>query len=190
MNDLSKYIPIMETNENTSSIHYLDFDNVESDEIELKLFVKNFQLKEKNDNIKQEIINKIVELSELNIDMIEKFSMKNELITPEMTVHRMFYSKLVNASNYIATNGRIGPANTILISEKNYDLYKDTINSNDMLKKMDVVFGEVDDVFLYRKNDQSNPGLILIVNTKDNLYEIVDIGFFPHKQFMKVTLLK
>ena len=64
MNDLSKYVPIMETNENTSSIHYIDFDNVESSEIEMKLLVKNFQLKEKTDNIKQEIINKIVELSE------------------------------------------------------------------------------------------------------------------------------
>ena len=52
----------------------------------------------------------------------------------------------------------------------------------------DIVYEDVDDIYLYRKNDFDQPGLCLVYNPENNKKQIVELGFFPHKQFMKITL--
>jgi len=122
--------------------------------------------------IKKLIIDKIVELSKKN-DL--KLSLKN--VTKDK-----INSKIREASNVIAVEGRIGPANRMLISHYNYDKYlkKDFIHPD-----IEIIFNDsVTDIIIYRKNEPDQPGVILIHNNEK--CDILSIGLYPEKHYVRI----
>lgn len=91
--------------------------------------------------------------------------------------------KLIKASNYIASKSRMGPANHIIANQFTFDKYK---NIFDKLNLTVIIDETVNDVILYRMNSIDQPGLVLIYF--EDIYEIVDIGFFPYRNYLKLSL--
>ena len=195
LKELEKYITIKETESNVLSLLFVDFkydekvenfnerpfDRLNSDSLNSDrpdVFTKNLEFSKTDKSLaKSLLVEKIIELSIKNKnDILDKFSMVN-------VDKSKIGSKIKNGSYYIAADGRLGPATNMLISEKNYEKY----NIGNIKHNMEVMFDDlVDDLFIYKKNEMDNPGLVLCYN-KDK-YELLDIGFYPEKQFLKITL--
>lgn len=189
--ELSKYVTTIKC-ENEYKLMFVDF-NYDTFQPEL-INVSNELNKTDISIAKDLILEKILELSNKNEDS-EKFSIKKSIegITDELMISRKVCSKILNGCNYIAANGRIGSGNTILISEENYNKYElsrfDFENVENVPDKMnrEVIFDEsINDIILYRKNDIEQPGLVLLYS--DDKYDIIDIGIYPEKQFLKIEL--
>jgi hypothetical protein len=111
--------------------------------------------------------------------------------------------KLSFASNFIASKGRIGPANFLISSEINNLMTLDNIPSflNHVVDK-----DMTDDVIIIgRRSDASNPGVLLLLNENSlsnivyneqneecvNLtYAFALLGFHPEKQFITINIKK
>lgn len=92
---------------------------------------------------------------------------------------RKIIAKILNASNYIACNGRTGPGNFIITSESNYRNY-----DLKLLKNMELYLADIPDIVVGRKNSIDQPGMVLIYN--NDKYIIESIGYHPEYQFMIV----
>ena len=180
MEEYKKYVTIKKTNDEKFSLNFVDF---KQDDIEnVGIFTKNIVFTETDKSkIKDLLIGKIISLSNMNI-LDEKtknvFSFKN-------CEESKYKTKLNNASYYIAVEGKIGKATNILLSEKNYNKY----NLKDICVEMNlnILFDDtVEDIYLYRINSIEQPGLVLVFN--DDKYELIPIGFFPEKFFIKISL--
>lgn len=183
MEEYSKFVTIKESQVDEPKLSIVDID----DSFEVKIFEPTFKLIEKTDTIKNEIIDKIVKLSNKHDkDIIEKFSLTKHLSDPEL--EKKITSKVFNATYYVASNGRIGKANTVLVSEENDKKYNlsELFRNNKYLKDIEIVYGDVEDIYVYRKNQVEQPGLVLIYN--EDKYYIADIGFYPYRQFMVIKL--
>lgn len=79
MEEYSKLVTIKESQVDELKLRCVDFD----DSFGVKIFESTFKLIEKSDKIKNEILNKIVELSnkhdDFDKDIIEKFSLTKHL---------------------------------------------------------------------------------------------------------------
>ena len=189
MKELEKFVTIRECPSETLGMLFVDFNYSSVDEenespVQLDVFEKKLSMtKTDTSKVKDLLIEKIIELSNDN-DMLEKFSLVNAL--NELKGHeleRVVSAKMKNASDYIATNGRIGFANTILVSKENYE----KLNLSEYTEGYELFFNDnVEDIYLYRRNGVDQPGLIL--TTFEDKYELVDIGFFPQKQFQRIIL--
>jgi len=113
--------------------------------------------------------------------------LKVEYVSEEHRQNELRRKKInrLNASNYIASDGRIGAGNNLMISEKNYKKYS-IKKFIPQLYNMNIILEDVDDIYIFRKNDIEQPGLIMIKNKEK--YELVDIGFYPYKQFIKIEI--
>jgi hypothetical protein len=130
-------------------------------------------------------VGKIVELSNKNFDSLED-NLK-EKFTYSGNNERKLYSTILSAGSIIAVRGRIGPPSNILISEENYKKYE--LKSLCESCNYKILFDDsVNDLFIYRKNNYEQPGLIL--SFFENKYELVEVGFNPEKHFMKIILNK
>ena len=180
MKELEKFVTLRECPSETLGLLFVDFNysSVIQDVFEQKLSMT----KTDTSKVKDLLIEKIIELSNDN-DMLEKFSLVNALNElKDSELKRVVSAKMKNASAYIATNGRIGFANTILVSKENYD----KLNLSEYTEGYELFFDDVEDIYIYRRNGVDQPGLIL--TTFEDKYELVDIGFFPQNQFQKITL--
>ena len=183
------------------TIENFDFDNIKVCNIDFNNSIVetnttiNITQTDKS-KLKDIIISKIVELSNRNNEMIKandealfnKFSAVDILKEyTDILLKRKLAAKFYNASNYIASNGRVGAANTVLVSQDNYE----NLNMSEFTQNYDVFLDDsVDDIYIYRKNIKSSNGHIpgLILATFEDKYEVVEIGFFPEKQFTKIAL--
>jgi len=184
MEEYKKYVCVKETNGEEYRILYVDFKDINSTEegtiIGPNIFTKEGSLTQTDETkVKQLLVENIVKLSnQLPQEIINMFSMKN------VSMDKIKY-KIQNGSNYLASNGRIGPPRNMLVSEDNYFKYNlkdicDTIN-------LTVLFdNSVNDIYLYRINSIDQPGLSLLYF--EDKYEFISTGFFPHYQFMKIEL--
>ena len=189
--ELKKYITTRECDDTYKSL-FVDFNN---DSFQLEKISIDCKLEQTDKSkIKNLILEKIIELSNKN-QYNENFSIKIALegITEDSMISRKVCAKILNGCNIIATDGRIGPANTILISEENYNKYNlskfDFENSKNDPDKMtrEVIFEDsIKDIILYRKNTYEQPGLILLYS--EDKYDIIGIGLNPEKQFLKLEL--
>ena len=116
--------------------------------------------------------------------VLKKLSMEH---VEEIGGRKAIYAKIVNASNYIASSGRIGFASHMLISKENFE--KNKISDIENIQNLKIIFDDsIKDIYLYRQNPIDQPGLILIYN--DKKYSFEKIGDRPESQFIKVTLRK
>ncbi|MCK9445840.1 hypothetical protein M0Q50_02990 [bacterium] len=145
------------------------------------------------------------------------------------SIQRKLVAKINNASNFIATDGRVGPAQYIVTNGNIASVLQDVagytinpvnagkLNTNGQLYPMGNIgniaiyvdpYMKWDDnrIFLGRKNTVEQPGLIFVPYLMAqsisliseatwaprmmirSRYAITDIGFFPHKQFMAITV--
>jgi hypothetical protein len=183
MNKIEDFINIKEIEDDNTDLIYIDFKsdgNVMSPEAITRKIKLTKKIKDDKDII-SEIVEKINSLSETNdTDILEKFSLKNINEKNETNQKRKIFAKILNSSNYIAVQGRIGSGNKMLVSKENYEKYY-----LDELDNYDVIFEDVNDIYIFRKNDVDQPGLVMIKN--DEKYEIIDVGLYPHKYFLKIT---
>lgn len=139
------------------------------------ILLKIMDLSSKNKN------NELFEIDDLNIDV-------KKLLT-----------KIQMASNNIASNGRIGPATTILMSEKTFydfrlcDVSEPLIkrdSNNFEIKKLiglDLVFdNKVSDIYVFRINQKEQPGIQLFYN--NNSYCVKEIGSDVSNFYIKIGL--
>ncbi len=140
-----------------------------------------------------------------------------DIINYDESEYRRLFTKLKLGSNYIATEGRIGPAQYMIISpfmmEKIYDsvsyiqiksIHDIMFNGKDLNVYVMEYIGNIsgvsvlvddrisdNEILLYRKNNIDQPGLSFIWKKESDdsfKYDIVDIGFFPEKQCLKVSI--
>jgi hypothetical protein len=122
------------------------------------------------------LVNEIYNLSEkLDNDILEKFSFSEKSFKNETheTKCRKLMTIICNASYYIATNGKIGEATNMIISKENYEKYSISHFSG----KFEILFEDINDIFLYRKNQIEEP-----------FYNVESIGFYTERQIMKIKL--
>jgi hypothetical protein len=129
---------------------------------------------------------------------------------------RKLSTKINTCSNYLATEGRIGPSNGILINPKwlkykniNPYFYSNKLN-NKIRRDEEIIFKDSgtisgmtiiadsrikeDEFILYRKNNPDQPGVIGIwslndVGYNELLYITTTIGYHPEKQCMIIKLI-
>ena len=175
--DFEKIITLKENENDTINYVIIDY-NDEKNTVESST-VENEMKKEINiDDIKKDFISTVVKLSEEDdAEIIEKFTFKD----------RKLIAKINNACNYIAANGRIGAGKIILLSEKTFNKYKDAFDLylNDDYHQF-LFDDSINDIIVYRKNTIEQPGLILVYNKEK--YSFESIGFYPERQFLKITL--
>lgn len=185
MEDYSKYVCMNECDSDNYEFIFLDFnyDNIKLDG--LNIYTEKGELTHSgvDVDVKQKIIEKIVDLSNKNFDSLEQdLKGKFTFIGDNL---RKLYSTIMSANSLIAISGYIGPGNTILISEENYDKYDLKIICDSC--KYNILFDDtIKDIFIYRKNTIEQPGLVL--SYFENKYELIEIGHYPEKQFLKIVL--
>lgn len=130
-------------------------------------------------------------------------------------IGRFMVAKLNTTSSLIATEGRYGPGHWILSNQKTYDWFVKKLNNLGEINNNILFVGNLavevnesieDDVLLEgRKNKIDQPGLacVILVDDDNNIifeedektkeisifFTITDIGFFPHKQYMKINII-
>jgi hypothetical protein len=184
------FINKIETDNDDVSLFYVDIiemDNtIRPELIPKKLILSKDYLNDKQ--VLDDFINKLDELSDISFNNADSskfiFNYGNEITSID---NRMIITKILNGSNLIATNSRIGPANHIVISKENYEKFETSLKT---LGNYEIIIYPVDDILLFRKNNADQPGLVYIINNLTNKYDIVDIGFYPYKQCMKIKLIK
>jgi hypothetical protein len=142
-------------------------------------------------------------------DLIEKYD------GDILKIGQSIYSKIKTISSIIAMEGRFGHAHWILSNQKTYDWFVKKLNNlgtidNDILflENIAVDINEAieDDVLLIgRKNkiDQSGLACAILVDDDNNIifeedkitkeisifFNIIDIGYFSHKQYIKINII-
>lgn len=145
------------------------------------------------------------------------------------SIQRKLVGKIVNASNFIATDGKVGPAQYLVTNGNLASVLQDIsgyqinpvaaskLNTNGQLYPMGTIAGiqiyvdpymkwEDNQIFLGRKNSIDQPGIVFVPYLMAqsisliseatwaprmlirSRYAVADIGFFPEKQFMSITV--
>lgn len=172
--ELGNLITCEYTEHDTPKLKYIDM-KTENGQMSVDVLTKNVEL---GNDLKEDYSVDLYEEIKKLTDIKDKktFSISSE-DSPRKWEH------MVNmASNMIAGDGRIGPGNTVLISEKNY---------NNKLSKLGNIYNvqfidNEDEIFVYKKTNLDQPGLAFIYN--DDKYAFVSKGFFPDKQVFKIEI--
>lgn len=187
---LREYVNIKYFTNDESYQPYVDLV-YDEENVEAKLFKQEINIINPNiSEIQDLVISKIIELSNKNNydDIIKKLSLVDILkdfdtSDDKHALIRRVISKIMMASNYVATHGRYGIAHNLLISEKNKMKYE----LSDKLGLLNIIINnDIDDIYIYRKNDVDQPGII--VASCDDKYEMVVLGNQPERQFVVVKL--
>lgn len=107
---------------------------------------------------------------------------------------RKLISKIISAGSYIAVQSRRGPGNYIIVSEKIFEEFKllehcRYLESGDvMLTSLKVIINNSvgENVLVYRKTKEDEPGLIVVTNGTN--YSIEEIGDHPETNFARVVI--
>lgn len=198
MKDL-KFITTQEINNDICNIQIIDFDQIDStkvnntkeniNEVELKLIKKEFKLnKTYNDNTNffKEFIDKVIKIHKINYpDHLKEFKSEGNMKSYKNL--RKLTTKFFSCSNYIATNGRIGPAQFAIIPN-NYIQYLQLLQINIELIPTNLF----DDKIIFgRKNNIVQPGVFLFYNKEIEKYTITDIGSATNQyHILKVISLR
>ena len=208
-------ISVKESPNTCADLYYMESVQVE-DGLKLSPSTKRVHLEPKQfDSVDEarktitgEFIDKLRSLAYLNKLPIFDINKKDCDIT---TFERKLHTKIDALSNYIATEGRIGVAQFVLINP-NTKKYILTLETTVIDPTKEVIFEIVneklisgftfivdsrvkeDEVFVYRANEINYPGMVLIWTPAENdneaTYSIVEIGFFPQKQCSVINIIE
>lgn len=132
--------------------------------------------------IRKDFLQTVKELAKKKFNFTkEKTFTFNDDVLSLPQVNRILISKIMNSSNLIAMEGRIGPGNCIVVSEENYHLFDLKSLSN-----YKFYFAPINDIIVYRNTEFDQPGLKLVLC--DDLYALVQIGLNPENQFSLIKL--
>ena len=85
---------------------------------------------------------------------------------------RKIVTKIMHASNYIATEGRVGPGTAVIVGKNNWHWFNENnVVSNNMLGSFSLILDESispDKIIVARANNNNSLGLILVNNLFDN----------------------
>jgi hypothetical protein len=185
-----KFLILKKADVKNPNFSWIDFNENSS---AMKCFTQQIELeKTETSNIKKSILEKIEELSSNKPDdIIKSFTFNSDEYKEldDLQKSRKLITKILNAINYVAANGRIGPAKTMIISEKNYKKYN--LEKN-FIYDIEIIFEDINDIYLYRKNEIDQSGIFLCYYTDENnndFYEIFSIGLHPENQFLKIKMI-
>ncbi len=104
---------------------------------------------------------------------------------------RRIVTKIAHASNFIATEGRIGPATSVIVGRNNWHWFnEDRIESNMMLGNISIVFEEKispNKIIVARGGRIDQSGIMCVKSLTDNTYCLKET---PHweKQYVWFTI--
>jgi hypothetical protein len=171
-------------------IMYLDFQHGEP-EMTVKPYCKTVIMGEvKPDSDPKKNVAEFLEARVKESTIFPKFVKSDSLTIDEM--NRKFHARVHMYSNYIATDGRFGAVNTIVMNKNTNDTYN---GGNDMLDDIKVVINEhvADDTLflIHNSKDAHNPGYKYFYHTDNDgkMFDaIVELGWFPEKQTAKLVI--
>jgi hypothetical protein len=82
---------------------------------------------------------------------------------------RRIVTKIMHASNFIATEGRIGPAKAVIVGEKNWHWFSEKNNLGGIQVILDKNISP-NKIIVTRGGSIDSSGIICIKNTTDNTY--------------------
>jgi hypothetical protein len=104
---------------------------------------------------------------------------------------RRIVTKIMHASNFIATEGRIGPAKAVIVGENNWHWFgEESIGTNGYLGNLLVIFEKNIDpnkIIVTRGGTVDNSGIICIKNMTDNTYFLKETPYWE-KQYVWFTV--
>ena len=205
----------------TTEWHYDDQEIVNEPGLPWEIVRKNISLKEYNfddytqarKTITNEFINLVREQSYLNkSDYISVlFDVKKEDLIESS--YRRLITKINVASNYIATEGRVGPAKCVLMNPKHVkklDSYLTKAWYTETALDEEVIFlivgntggmtfiadSRIDenDFYVYRCNDANQPGIICVYKPteieNELIYSFTAVGYFPYKHSSVLNIIE
>ena len=104
----------------------------------------------------------------LNLDYVAMNDPHKTLEENNNINFRKILTKIMFASNLIATKGRIGTATSVIVGRTNWHWFNGDFNIG-----IDIIFDENitnDKIIVCRGSSSNNPGLILVNNIFDNTY--------------------
>ena len=153
--------------------------------LELKTFQKKKILNESPDNKEKYIMDFLLS----HIKFVDIYKLDTHL-------EKTAFKRILNSyNNMIAIIGRIGTANSLIINTKIKDkncAYLDSIKEFAEDNKITIYFTDYiqeDTILLLRNNNTENPGFVILENDKDNLFNIIGLGFFPEFQAKLIKLI-
>lgn len=167
----------------------------------------------------KEFCKKITELGEKhkNLDLKFDIDISGELRkNKNIDITRYIFGKLFSASNYIATQGRIGGSHYFLSNKKTYNYILSYLSTTGLIyTNNNLIIGnsaymiddEIDEdiIIAGRKNDMTQPGVHCIILTDTNkdiyfdqiqtfqgtklimYYDIFDVGNNPEYQYFQIN---
>ncbi len=188
---LSNLITTSESTTDVYSLSYVDFDtNTGAQMLRTEGTLETIADTNFYDTVMSEYINNIREIG------VNEFSDTLFTITiadyNDEIEFRKLVTKLKLASNYLATQGRIGPATHILISKSLHDKIKHYDIDNILYGCTIYVDSRIQDneILLYRNNNLVQPGIKLIWSKNEDIlkYKLVSVGLAPETQFLKINV--
>lgn len=192
-------------NTNTFTNSFIDFVYNEG-QPNINLIKNKFTLNDNFNNYNNEefeklIISKLLEqglknnddfISKLNNFDYEQVLYDNKTNVDKYKItNRKFIAKILNINNYVAVNGRIGPANVIIMNNK---IYKELLKNNNTLLnnlssfniyKTDKI--SKDKILIYRiSNNIEQPSMILFYN--NNEFIITENSKNANKQYILLNI--
>jgi len=132
----------------------------------------------------EELYNKVIDFLEVRTKQkhtmpisLDYVATNNPHITLEENIQinfRKIVTKVMHASNYIATEGRVGPGTAVIVGRNNWHWFNENnVVSNNMLGSFSLILDDSissDKIIVARANNNHSPGLILVNNLFDNSY--------------------
>jgi len=132
----------------------------------------------------ESLYDKVVDFLESNTKQKHHFPISLDFVAtndPHSTLEenkginfRRIVTKIAHASNFIATEGRIGPGKAVIVGENNWHWFgEEIIGTNGYLGNLLVIFEKNIDpskIIVARGGSVENSGIICIKNTADNTY--------------------
>ena len=104
---------------------------------------------------------------------------------------RRVVTKIMHASNFIATEGRIGPATSVIVGRNNWFWFnEERIGSNGMLANLSIVFEEnisPNKIIVARGGKIDQSGIICVKSLPDNTYCLKETKYWE-KQYVWFTI--
>jgi hypothetical protein len=181
--ELKDIITVENVSSNKVDIQYIEFTD------KIRTSTKTIHLGTLENNTINDVVNRITELCDLSAMQLnnkEGFSFDVRLSDG----YRKIISKILSASNYIATTSRFGMPDFAIVNEEIDYLIGDELDFINIKLIVDNSVGNK--ILIGRKSKSDQPGLIYLINDSDteNINAAIsELGWFPQHNFMKINIL-